>query len=139
MRFLLDTCVISELVKPRPQRSVAEWVREQPEERLFLSVLTLGELSRGIGRLADGRKKRQLATWLQRDLKPRFAGRWLAVDEEVAERWGMLHADAACQGRTMPVIDGLLAATALVHGMTLVTRNDADVRPSGNMILNPWA
>ena len=138
MRFLLDTCVISELIKPRPSRIVDEWLDAQPEEHVFLSVLTLGEIARGVLLMPDGQKKRRLETWLQHELKPRFAGRWISVNEEIAERWGIIRVNAARQGLTMPVIDGLIAATALVHGMTLVTRHDADVRASGVIVLNPW-
>jgi predicted nucleic acid-binding protein len=138
VKWLLDTCVISELVRPKPEPSVVEWVRHQQEEHLFLSVLTLGELCKGIQRLPDSHKRVHLENWLDRDLKVRFAGRWLAVDEEVAERWGLVTADAVRRGQGVPVLDGLIAATALVHGMTVVTRNTADIRSTGALFLNPW-
>ncbi len=138
MKYILDTCVISELIRPKPSAAVTEWVREQQEEHLHLSVLTLGELRKGIERLPVSRKRARIENWLNRDLRLRFLGRWLAIDEEVAERWGLVSAQAAAQGRVMPVIDGLIAATALVHGMTVVTRNTADIQPVGALLLNPW-
>ena len=138
MKYLLDTCVVSELVRPKPDSAVVAWVRNQQEEHLFLSVLTLGELRKGIQRLPDGHRRVRLENWLDRDLKLRFAGRWLAVDEDVAERWGLVTADAVRRGVGVPVLDGLIAATALMHGMTVVTRNTADIRSTGVLFLNPW-
>lgn len=138
MKYLLDTCVISELVRPKPATSVANWIREQQEYLLYFSVLTLGELRKGIDRLPEGRKRVRLENWLNRDLRLRFVGRWLPIDEEIAERWGLVNARAIAQGRAMPVIDSLIAATALVHGMTVVTRNTDDMQPSGVLLLNPW-
>ncbi len=126
------------MAKPHAESRVLEWMGAQREERLYLSVLTLGELARGIHRLPAGRKKNELDAWLRRELRPRFAGRWLPVDDEIAERWGLISAEASRAGLTLPVTDGLLAATALVRGMTYVSRNDADVRRTGVLILNPW-
>lgn len=137
MKYLLDTCVITELVRPKPTPSVVAWIRRQQEDHLFLSVLTLGELRKGIERLTNGRRGR-LESWLNRDLKMRFAGRWLPIDDETAERWGMLAADAARRGILVPVVDALLAASALAHGMTLVTRNTQDVQATGVLVMNPW-
>jgi predicted nucleic acid-binding protein len=113
-------------------------MQEQPEDVMFLSVLSLGEVMAGIHRLAQGRRKKQLSDWLEQVLKPWFEDRCLVVDEEIAERWGVLHADAIRAGRTMPVIDGLIAATAIIHGLTLVTRNERNFRGSGVSIFNPW-
>jgi len=138
VRFLLDTCVVSELIRPAPIPSLVEWINNQPEERLFMSVLTLGELRKGIDRLPDGAKRTRLEIWLDSDLRIRFTGRWLPVDEEVAERWGLIAANTASKGLTLPVIDGLIAATALTHGMTVVTRNSADMAGTDVPILNPW-
>ena len=138
MKYLLDTCVVSELVRPTPFKGVVDWIKSQQEERLFMSVLTLGELRKGIDRLAEGAKRTRLENWLDGDLRLRFSGRWLTVDEEVAERWGLVTATAESQGSTLPVIDGLIAATALVHGMTVVTRNDADMLATGVPLVNPW-
>jgi len=138
VKFLLDTCVVSELVRPAPLPSLVDWINNQPEERLFMSVLTLGELRKGIDRLPEGAKRTRLEIWLDSDLRIRFAGRWLPVDEEVAERWGLIAANAANKGLSLPVIDGLIAATALTHGMTVVTRNSADMAGTDVPILNPW-
>jgi predicted nucleic acid-binding protein len=138
VRYILDTCAISELVRPKPSPSLVDWVRNQQEEHLFLSVLTLGELRKGMERLTDGHRRRHLENWLDRDLKLRFTGRWLAIDEEVAERWGLATAQAAARGAVLPTLDGLIAATALVHGMTVVTRNIADMAAAGALVLNPW-
>ena len=138
MRYILDTCAISELVRPTPSPAVADWIRNQQEEHLFLSVLTLGELRKGIERLADGQRRRKLENWLDRDLRLRFTGRWLPIYEEVAERWGLVTAQAAARGAVLPSLDGLIAATALVHGMTVITRNTADMAAAGALVLNPW-
>lgn len=138
MKYLLDTCVISELVKPHPHLKVLQWTSLQPNERLFLSVLTLGELTTGVSKLPVSRKKEDLESWIQNDLKLHFKDRWLAIDTEIAERWGRLQANAVNRGKPRPVIDGLLAATAIVHGMVFVTRNEADVSDLGVTTLNPW-
>ncbi len=139
MRYLLDTCLLSELVKPRPDPSVTAWVDQQSESQLYLSVLTLGALRKGVERLQDGRKRVRLTNWLDGELKPRFVGRLLSVDEDVAERWGMVCAQANASGVAVPVVDGLIAATALVHGLTVVTRNVSDIQASGALVFNPWS
>ena len=136
--FLLDTNVISELIKPRPDANVVRWIEETDESILFLSVLTLGEVRTGIERLNLGRRRGRLESWLEVDLRARFTNRILAIDEAVAERWGTLAAIAAAKGTPVPVIDGLLAATAFQHDLMLVTRNTADVAGTGVPILNPW-
>ncbi|MFV2067691.1 MAG: type II toxin-antitoxin system VapC family toxin [Pirellulales bacterium] len=138
MNFLLDTCVVSELTRPKPQRRVVRWIRSEPETRLHLSVLTIGELHKGIERLPDGRKRKTIEAWLNNELRYRFFGRILPIDDEVAERWGLESAEAEQSGTPLPVIDGLLAATGLVHGMTVVTRNTKDMRQTGAKLLNPW-
>ena len=138
MKYLLDTCVVSELVRPAPIQTLVDWMNSQQEERLFMSVLTLGELRKGIDRLPEGARRTRLENWLDSDLRLRFAGRWLPVDEEIAERWGLIAANAESQGLALPVIDGLIAATALIHGMTVVTLNVADLRGTGVPIMDPW-
>ncbi len=139
MRFLLDTCVISELTRPRPSPRVVQWLQAQDELLLFLSVIVLGEIEKGICKLTDGRRKQRLRQWLARDLPRRFAGRVLAVDAETALRWGELSAEADKAGRPLPVLDGLLAASADVRGLTLVTRNTADIAATGVALFDPWA
>ena len=137
--FLLDTNVVSELVKPKPDANVVRWVEETDESILFLIVLTLGEIRIGIERLRSGRRRGRLESWLQVDLRDRFRDRILPIHESIADRWGAMSAAAAAKGRPLPVIDGLLAATALHHNLTLVTRNSSDVAGTGVATLNPWA
>lgn len=137
--FLLDTNVISELVKPEPDINVVRWIEETDESILFLSVLTVGEIRNGIERLKLGRRRGRLESWLKVDLRARFQDRILPVDEAIAERWGALSAIAAASGKPVPVIDGLLAATAMHHDLMLVTRNAPDVAGAAVPTLNPWS
>lgn len=137
--FLLDTNVISELVKPEPDTKVVRWIEETDESILFLSVITFGEIRNGIERLVPGRRRGRLESWLRIDLRARFRNRILPVDESVAERWGALSAIAAANGKPVPVIDGLLAATAVHHDLMLVTRNVQDVAGTAVPTLNPWS
>lgn len=138
MKYLLDTCLISELVKDKPDVGVLEWIEQQDEQALFLSVLTLGELQKGVSKLPDGRKKTQLLNWLDDDLQTRFTGRMLDVDATVATLWGRLQGKAERRGRRMPVIDSLLAATAHANKLAIVTRNGVDMAESGVEVINPW-
>lgn len=135
--FLLDTNVISELVRPRPEPKVTNWVAATDEDLLHLSVLTLGEIRKGIMILKDTSRRVALEAWLDSDLVLRFSGRILAIDETVADRWGRLAARAT-MGTQLPVIDGLLAATAMEHNLTLVTRNTKDVAGTGVPVFDPW-
>ncbi len=137
--FLLDTNVVSEIARPHADANVVRWVDATDESLLFLSVLTLGEIRNGIERLRSGRRRGQLESWLQVELRARFRDRILPIDDEIAQRWGALAAAASAQGRPVPVIDGLLAATALHHNLTLVTRNESDVAGTGVPTLNPWS
>ncbi|WP_321477567.1 type II toxin-antitoxin system VapC family toxin [uncultured Paludibaculum sp.] len=137
--FLLDTNVISELVKPEPDTNVVRWIEETDESILFLSVITIGEIRNGIERLTPGKRRGRLESWLKIDLRARFRDRILPVDESVAERWGALSAIATANGRPVPVIDGLLAATAVHHDLMLVTRNVQDVAGTTVPTLNPWS
>ena len=137
--YLLDTNVISELMRPRPARGVAEWIETTPEELLYLSVITIGEIRKGIDLLDEREPKRAaLQSWLDRDVRVRFAGRLLAFDAGAAERWGQVEAFAQRQRLTLPTVDAQLAATALHHGLTFVTRNTEDVRVTGVPLFNPW-
>ncbi len=135
MSYLIDTNVLSELRRKAPDPAVARWFADRPAGTLYLSVLTLGELRKGIERLADPARRLALLDWLETELPAFFAGRVLAVDAAVADRWGHLQARA---GRPLPAIDSLLAATAMQHGLTLVTRNVRDVVDLGVEVLNPW-
>ena len=136
--FLLDTNVISELIKPRPEENVTAWIEGTDESLLYLSVLTLGEIRRGIAILSQSRRRAALEAWLDKDLRARFEDRILAIDQEVADRWGLLTAAARDSGIVLPVIDGLLAATALEHNLTLVTRDTGQIPSMGVAVFNPW-
>ena len=136
--FLLDTNIISELVKPKPEANVTEWVENTDESLLYLSVLTLGEIRRGIAALHQSRRRATLEAWLDKDLRARFEGRILVIDQEVADRWGLLTGAARNSGKVLPVIDGLLAATALEHNLTLVTRDTGQIPSMGVAVFNPW-
>jgi toxin FitB len=136
--FLLDTNCISEVVCTRPEPRVLEWMEAADECLLFLSVLTLGEIRKGIARLPQNRWRTHLESWLELELRGRFAGKILPVDGAVADRWGLLAADAKRKGSSLSAIDGLLAATALEHNLTLVSRNVTDFANTALSILNPW-
>jgi predicted nucleic acid-binding protein len=136
--FLLDTNVISELVKPRPEANVTAWIEATDESLLYLSVLTLGEIRRGIAVLSQSRRRATLEAWLNKDLRARFEDRILVIDQEVADRWGLLTATARNSGMALPVIDGLLAATALEHNLTFVTRDTGQIPSLGVVVFNPW-
>lgn len=138
MSYLLDTCVISELVQKSPNPKVVDWLNTQDEESLFLSALTIGELEKGITALGAGGKRDRLNKWVREELLPRFEGRVLPIDEKVALRWGQVTAAAQARGFSLSTIDSLLAATALEHRLELVTRNVADMKHSGVHVLNPW-
>jgi len=136
--FLLDTNVISELVRRKPDPRVTAWVEGTAEELLHLSVLTLGEIRKGIASLPAGSRRVALEAWLDSEVVLRFAGRILPIDQAVADRWGHIAARAVGARRLLPVIDGLLAATALDYNLTLVTRNIRDVAATGVPVFNPW-
>lgn len=138
MRYLLDTNVLSEPMKPRPEPRVLSWLEEQSPLDLAISVLTLGEIEKGIRLPPEGRKRERLTTWLVGELSRQFLGRVLPVDDRVALAWGRLTADARLRHRDLPVIDGLLLATAAAHDLILVTRNEKDCRDRGVPIHNPW-
>lgn len=138
MRFLLDTNVLSEAVRPEPDPGVVTWLEAQSTLDLSISVLTLGEIRKGILLLADGGKRDRLHQWLRAELTRQFTDRVLPVDEAVALAWGRLDAEGRDAGRRLPVIDGLLLATAQVHDLTLVTRNERDCSDRGVAVLNPW-
>ena len=138
MNYLLDTCVISEMVKPRPNKKVVDWVSSQNEDQLYLSVITLGEIQKGISKLSESKKKQTLKVWLQTDLLKRFSGRIVPINDQVALTWGVIQASAEQEGIIIPSIDGLIAATGITGNMTVVTRNVPDMKPSGVMLFNPW-
>lgn len=137
MSFLLDTCVISELIRPGPDAAVVAWTGATPHERCFMSAITLGELNEGIARLPAGKRRKGLESWLE-GLLAAYGSRILPVDAEVAKKWGALSGALRRNGVATSVADGLIAATALFHGMTLATRNVADFDPFGVRIVDPW-
>ncbi len=138
MNFLLDTNAISEWVKPRPDPGIAAWLDEVDEDRTYLSVITLGELRKGVERLAVGRRRDRLDQWLTSELPERFGERMLAFDAAVADQWGRLLAQAENIGRPVGGIDALIAATAKVHGLQVVTRNVGHFRHTGVDVISPW-
>jgi toxin FitB len=138
MKYLLDTNVISELVAKQPLAKVIEWLDNTDDSLIYLSVITIGELKRGIERLPASQRKATLRTWLTDELLIRFAGRILPVDPDVILTWGKLTAKLESTGRKLPAMDSLVAAIALHGQFVLVTRNEADFADTGVMILNPW-
>jgi predicted nucleic acid-binding protein len=137
--FLLDTNVLSEFKrKAEPDRHVRDWLRAADPDVLWASVVSFGEIRKGIERLAVGQRRRELEQWIERDLDQWFEERLLPVTKAVAERWGVLSARALDKGTPLPNIDGLIAATALEHDLTLVTRNVKDFVGLEVAILNPW-
>ena len=138
MRYLLDTCVISELVKPHPNARLVDWIGRQYEESLFLSCITLGEIQIGIAKLPASEKKSTLQNWLDTDLVERFGPRIIGIDTNIARMWGEIQATAEKAGLKMPVIYSLLASIGLVHEMTVVTRNVQDMQACHVQLFNPW-
>ena len=138
MSFLLDTNVVSEWAKPRPDPGVVTWLTEIDEDRVFISVVTLAELYYGIERMPPGNRRTQLSRWLQDELRLRFEGRLLLIDEAVAETWGKTVARCEMIGRPIGVMDAFIASIATVHGLKLVTRNGSDFESIVPEIVNPW-
>lgn len=138
MRYLLDTNVVSEWVKPKAAEAVVAWLAEVEEDQVLLSVITVAELRRGVELLADGRRRKRLEKWIAEDLPGRFHGRVLYVDLLVAESWGRLTARATRAGRSLGSMDAFLAATAAAYDLTLATRNVRDFEGLDIALFNPW-
>lgn len=136
MSYLLDTNVVSELARTEPTPRVVRWFRDVPSDALHVSVLSLGEIRRGIERLAAGARREELRVWLEADLPDWFEDRVLSIDAAVADRWGRLLVET---GRPVPAVDSLLAATALYHELRFVTRNKADFDFPGLDVVDPWS
>jgi predicted nucleic acid-binding protein len=136
--FLLDTNCIFELVRVKPEPRVLEWMEGADEGLLYLSVLTLGEIRKGLAGLPESKRRTHLEAWLQVELQARFSGRILPIDAAVADRWGVLAADAKRKGKAPSTIDALLAATALHYNLTVVSRNVSDFANTQVPFLNPW-
>ena len=139
MSFLIDTCCISELVKKKPNPNVLKWFTDQDEFSMYISVITFGELRKGIEKLPDSKKKKELNQWVKEDLNSRFKNRILSINMEEVNRWGKILATAEKKGKPLPAIDSLIVATAQVHNLSVVTRNTQVIEGSGVDVINPWA
>lgn len=137
MNYLLDTCVISELVRPIPDENVISWLNKTPNERLFLSVITIGEIRKGITKLPDSKKKNHLTNWLNTLIED-YESKIFSVNLTVAENWGNIQGHAETKGAPLASVDSLIAAVALTHNLIIVTRNESDFIASNVTILNPW-
>lgn len=138
MNFLLDTCAVSELAKPRPNPGVIAWMDGHDESSLYLSVVTLGEIQKGISQLGNRDRQGSLREWLQDAVVDRFSSRLLMLDADIMLHWGHVLGEQARQGIALPVVDMLIASTAHVHRMTVVTRNVSDMERCGAPVANPW-
>jgi predicted nucleic acid-binding protein len=135
LSYLLDTCTISEMLRPAPSKHVLAWLSAIPAQALFVSVLSLGELRKGIEKLDEGARRRRLVAWLEIDVPAWFGSNVLGIYAATSDEWGRLA--ARCQ-KTLPAIDALIAATALHHRLSVVTRNERDFAPMAVSIVNPW-
>lgn len=138
MNFLLDTCVISELIKKQPNPKVVKWVADIDEASLFISVLSIGELHKGIEKLPESKKKDILHKWINNDLMERFKNKIIDFDLQTANIWGKIQAKSELLGQALPAIDALIAATGISYDLIVVTRNIKDMEISGVSLLNPW-
>jgi len=138
LNYLLDTCVISELIRPRPSSKVLQWLRSCQDGNLFLSSITIGEIQKGISKLPNSQKRNKLQEWMDTELIRRFDKRILGIDYKVAQKWGEIQASAEVAGKKMPVIDSLIASIAISYDMTVVTRDISGMKNSGVKLFNPW-
>jgi predicted nucleic acid-binding protein len=138
VKYLLDTALIIELVKKEPDTAVVRWLDEQDEQNLFLSILTLGELQKGISKLPVGSRKAELQTWVTVDLVERFTGRIIDLDLETALFWGKMQGESELKGDKLPVMDSLIAAVATVHGLVVVSHSDMGLSRCRVRIFDPW-
>lgn len=137
MKYLLDTCVLSEFVKAAPEARVLAWINARAENDLYVAAMSLAELRRGVARLPASRRKTKLTAWLEQ-LQAGFADRILPFSSETAAYWGEMCARGEAGGRTMAAFDSIIAATAVEHGLVLVTRNDRDFMVALPLVFNPW-
>jgi toxin FitB len=139
VNFLLDTNVVSEWAKPRPDIGVVTWLAKADEDRVFISVVTLAELRHAIERMPAGARRERLDVWLSEQVPARFETRILPVDAEAANSWGRVMARGQVAGRPVGTMDAFIAATAECHDLTLVTRNVSDFDALGIRLINPWS
>jgi predicted nucleic acid-binding protein len=135
--YLLDTCLLSELIRKEPNQGVLDWIKDKEESSLFLSVLTIGELRKGIVKLKPSTKKKELTLWFA-ELESRFKDRIIPIDIQISLKWGEIQANLEVKGNSMPTIDSLIASTALCKNLIVVTRNGKDMKQRFVEILNPW-
>ena len=138
MNYLLDTCVLSEFTRRKPEETVIRWLDQIADEKLFLSVITIGEIQHGIQRLPESSRKADLLVWINNGLIERFNNRILSLNTATMLLWGSLLARMEKSGHPMPAMDSLIAATALQNHLTIVTRNVVDFKPCGAQVINPW-
>ncbi len=138
MSYLLDTNIISEFASPIPNAGVINWLNEHEQDDLYLSVVTLGEIQQGIERLSHSRKRTQLTNWLHNSLLVAYADFILPLDTSTMLQWGIITAECLKKGRKMPVMDGLIAATAVTYNLALVTHNTADFQNTSLSLIDPW-
>lgn len=138
MNYLLDTCVLSEFTRRQPDQRVIDWLNSVEEEKLFISVITIGEMQHGIERLPDSHRKNELLVWMNARLLTRFAGRTVTIDAPTMFLWGSLVARLESTGQSMGVMDSLLLASALQNHLIIATRNTTDFLPGGVQVINPW-
>lgn len=138
MNYLLDTCVLSEFTRRKPENKVIKWMDSEDEERLFISAITVGEIQRGIARLPESPRKNQLLMWMNNGLLQRFGSRILPLDASTLFLWGSLTARLESAGQPMALMDSLIVAAALEHNLIIATRNISDFANSGAQVFNPW-
>ncbi|MFZ0738174.1 MAG: type II toxin-antitoxin system VapC family toxin [Candidatus Acidiferrales bacterium] len=138
MNYLLNTNVVSEWLKPRPDANVVKWLAETDEDSVYLSVITFAEIRQGVEEMSAGRRREALKSWLQDELPERFEGRILGVGLVVAAAWGILMARSSQMGMNLSAMDAFFAATARAHELTLITRNTKHFERLGIGLVNPW-
>lgn len=138
MNYLLDTCVLSEFTRRKPEGKVMLWIGDVDETRLYLSAITIGEIQRGIHRLPASERKNNLLIWMNNDLIERFGGRILPIDTQTMLVWGALTTRMEQQGTPLSLMDSLIAATGLQNNLIVVTRSVSDFLPCGVQVINPW-
>lgn len=138
MNYLLDTCVLSEFTRRQPERRVIDWLNSIDEDKLFISVITLGEIQRGIERMPDSHRKTELLVWMNNGLLARFSDRMIPINAATMLLWGSIVARLESTGQPVGVMDSLILASALQHNLIIATRNVADFLPGGVQVINPW-